>query len=215
MSAPGDATKVSAAEALVTRSAPSPSVASSGREVVSVSVSSPSPRSAVTAEMPAHESPAPATVHPVPAASGAPASVTAPPDAIVNRLLSPGAATTTSVDPATLTVAAWAAGAPSRTAARVRMARRIPFEFGSEPRVCRGRTATVGPFVHSYVPSGRTRVLLGARAGGPKAAARGRRGESPSGDGVALSLSASPSAHLGGKERRKGVASVEIGRAHV
>ena len=42
------------------------------------------------------------------------------------------------------------------------------------------------------------------RARGPKAAEHGRRGRSPSGDGVARSLRASPSAHLGGRREREG-----------
>ena len=103
---------------------------------------------------------------------------------------------------------------------------RVPASIAVRTRGARGRAAghespPQKPPVERVTPqlSGRSCILMcrqaelapspRARAGGPKAAASGRRGESPSGDGVARSLRASPSAHLGGNERRKGVPSVD------
>ena len=87
---------------------------------------------------------------------------------------------------------------------RTRGARGEPVLTARSPASITGRTATVGRIVHSYVLSGRTRALPGARAGGTIAAASGRRGESPSDDGVARLHRASPSAHLGGTGKKEG-----------
>ena len=90
----------------VTRSAPSPSVASSGSELVLVSVSSPSPRSAVSPRIPelAQSTAAPAVTQPAPAVSGAPVSLTDSTPVRVEIaiwLTSPGAAVTCRVEPST------------------------------------------------------------------------------------------------------------------
>ena len=123
----------------VTLSAPSPSVASSGSELVLVSVSSPSPRSAVRPRIPglAHSTAAPAVTQPAPAVSGAPASVTDSTPvrgAMAIWLTSPGAAVTCRVEPSTLTVGGVGVRGEDRQS-RMVAAMRISPAFGSRRRV--------------------------------------------------------------------------------
>jgi hypothetical protein len=121
----------------------------SASEAVTVSVSSPSPRSAVRRVAPLQRSAAPFTVQPVPGVRATESVTETPPEAgaIASRLASPGAATICRVVPETATVAAWAAGAPStaiRQARKVIVVARITPAFGSGRGLCR-LTSCFGP----------------------------------------------------------------------
>jgi hypothetical protein len=116
LSAPGEAVKTSLAGPPVTWSSPGPSMTTTGTVVATVSVSSPSPRSIVSA-----------VATPLTSCVAPSATRTTPPLRLTVIWLAPGGAVTVSV--------AARAGPAPRTAARQAQAmvaaRRIPQEFGS------------------------------------------------------------------------------------